>query len=125
MIIPELTKPAVIPLVAADCLKFFVTFRNQLDPNLIVEFFNSQLAVRFLNPQSNEAAILRLYSAHTVERLLTIPLIRQERSNMNDLFVQFAGLLISDLALPMGIDNCYLLKCLYKCVSYMDVSTFD
>jgi len=125
LIIPELTKPAVIPLVAADCLKFFVTFRNQLDPNLIVEFFNSQLAVRFLNPQSNEAAILRLYSAHTVERLLTIPLIRQERSNMNDLFVQFAGLLISDLALPMGIDNCYLLKCLYKCVSYMDNDTLS
>ena len=125
LIIPELTKPSVIPLVAADCLKFFVIFRNQLDPNLIVEFFNGQLAVRFLNPQSNEAPILRLYSAHTVERLLTIPLIRQERANMNDLFIQFAGLLISDLALPMGIDNCYLLKCLYKCVSYMDVSFLD
>lgn len=123
LIIPELSKTNVIPLVAASCLKFFVTFRNQLDVNLIIQFFNGQLAIRFLNPQSQEAPVLRLYAANTIERLLSIPLIQREKANMNDLFMNIIKLLVADLSLPMGIDNCYIMKCLYKCITYMDVSS--
>lgn len=62
-------------LIVADAFKFIVTFRNQLNAELLTQFFTNKIADKYLKLEA-VSPILRLYAAYAIERLLTVQIIR-------------------------------------------------
>lgn len=46
-----------------------------------------------------------------------------QRAQLNDYLISFSQSLIESLDQPMSCDNCYILKCLYRCISYLQPET--
>uniref|UniRef100_A0A914Z5Z3 Exportin-2 n=1 Tax=Panagrolaimus superbus TaxID=310955 RepID=A0A914Z5Z3_9BILA len=123
IILPELRKDQNHLLIVADAFKFIVTFRNQLSPEILNYFFIESVADKYLKPTGAENPILRLYAAFAIERLLTVKIIRDNKASLNQYLLTFSDNLIASLSQPMSCDNCYVLKCLYRCITYLQPET--
>ncbi|CAF4595471.1 unnamed protein product, partial [Rotaria sp. Silwood2] len=68
-ILPELQNPDVnsLPLIKADCLKFLIYVRNQLDRDTLVK--SLPVCARYL---SSNNVVVQTYAAHAIERLLLV-----------------------------------------------------
>jgi exportin-2 (importin alpha re-exporter) len=123
IILPELRKEQNHLLIVADAFKFIVTFRNQLTPDILTQFFIEKIADKYLRPSGAENPILRLYAAFAIERLLMVKIIRDNKAELNGYLLTFSDNLIASLSQPMSCDNCYILKCLYRCITYLQPET--
>lgn len=56
-----------LPLIKADCLKFLIHVRNQLDRDALVKSLPE--CVRYL---ASNNAVVQTYAAHAIERLLLV-----------------------------------------------------
>ncbi len=56
-----------LPLIKADCLKFLIHVRNQLDRDALVKSLPE--CVRYL---SSNNIVVQTYAAHAIERLLLV-----------------------------------------------------
>lgn len=70
-ILSELQNPDVnsLPLIKADCLKFLITVRNQIDRNALIASLPE--CVKYL---SSNNIVVQTYAAHAIERLLLVRL---------------------------------------------------
>ncbi|CAF3340597.1 unnamed protein product [Rotaria socialis] len=68
-VLPELQSPDVnsLPLIKADCLKFLIYVRNQLDRDSLVKSLPE--CTRYLSSQN---VVVQTYAAHALERLLLV-----------------------------------------------------
>ena len=56
-----------LPLIKADCLKFFIQVRNQLDRDALVKSLPE--CARYL---ASSNTVVQTYAAHAIERLLLV-----------------------------------------------------
>lgn len=56
-----------LPLIKADCLKFLIDVRNQIDRNALIISFPE--CIRYL---SSNNVVVQTYAAHAIERLLLV-----------------------------------------------------
>ncbi|CAF0730448.1 unnamed protein product [Adineta steineri] len=68
-ILPELQNPDInsLPLIKADCLKFLIHVRNQIDRDALL--LSIPECVRYL---SSNNIVVQTYAAHAIERLLLV-----------------------------------------------------
>ncbi len=120
-VLPELQAPNVdsLPVVRADCVKYVMTFRSQLPPDLVkqcVPFF-----VAHLRAQSH---VVHTYSAAAIDKVL---IIRSGAETGNVALVSSADLapvaeslltgLFGAFSLPGSAENEYVMKCIMRTFS--------
>ncbi|XP_068667006.1 exportin-2-like [Aristolochia californica] len=121
VIVPELQSPDVnaLPMLKADALKFFTTFRAQISKPVSLALIPD--VIRFLGSESN---VVHSYAANCVEKLLLVKDEGQPRFNSSDIG-SFLPVLMTNLfnalKFPESLENQYVMKCIMRVLGVADI----
>ncbi|KAJ8623475.1 hypothetical protein MRB53_032004 [Persea americana] len=114
VIVPELKAQDVngFPMLKADALKFFTTFRNHILKPFVVTMMPD--VIRFLQSESN---VVHSYAANCIEKLLLVKdegCARYTSLDINPLVPLLLPNLFNALKFPESQENLYVMKCIMR-----------
>ncbi|XXG74047.1 hypothetical protein AAC387_Pa07g2868 [Persea americana] len=121
VIVPELKAQDVngFPMLKADALKFFTTFRNHIPKPVAVTMMPD--VIRFLQSESN---VVHSYAANCIEKLLLVKdegRARYTSLDINPLVPLLLPNLFNALKFPESQENLYIMKCIMRVLGVVDV----
>ncbi|KAG9455123.1 hypothetical protein H6P81_008027 [Aristolochia fimbriata] len=121
VIAPELQNPDAnaLPMLKADALKFFTTFRTQISKPVALALVPD--VIRFLGSESN---VIHSYAANCVEKLLLVKDEGKLRFNSSDIGPFLPVLmtnLFNALKFPGSQENQYVMKCIMRVLGVADI----
>ncbi|KAL5989404.1 hypothetical protein ACLOJK_010294 [Asimina triloba] len=121
IIVPELKSQDIngFPMLKADALKFFTTFRNQIAKQAAMALMSD--VIRFLVSDSN---VVHSYAANCIEKLLLVKDEGHPRYTPQDINPLVPILMINlfnALKLPESQENSYVMKCIMRVLGVADI----
>ncbi|XP_058095879.1 exportin-2 [Magnolia sinica] len=121
VIVPELQSQDTngFPMLKADALKFFTTFRNQISKPVAVALIPH--VIRFLGSESN---VVHSYAANCIEKLLLVKdegRPRYTSLDINPLVPILMTNLFNALKFPESQENPYVMKCIMRVFGVADI----
>jgi len=121
-ILPCLTSKPItnVPILRAACIKYVTTFRNQLG----AEF--QTLLPHICDHIEAESAVLHTYSAHCIEKILSLPNNSLDIRKSKDHLLQMSSKILKTLMENKGIpQNEYLMRCVVRIFNYLQAEASD